>query len=135
MDTEKRPIRILIVDDMAQVRQDLRVVLPLFGSEAGIPLKVVGEAGDGQEAIRQAQVLQPDVVLMDLAMPLLDGYAATQAIKASHRDIRVIALTVHGSRASRERALQAGVDDFIEKGGSVRELVNVIYRGQATFSP
>jgi DNA-binding NarL/FixJ family response regulator len=126
MNTEKRPIRILIVDDMAQVRHDLRAVLPLFGSEAGISLLVVGEAGDGQEAIQQAQVLQPDVVLMDLAMPILDGYSATQTIKASHRNIRVIALTVHGSQASREKALQAGADGFIEKGISVRELVDVL---------
>jgi NarL family two-component system response regulator LiaR len=126
MDTENLPIRILIVDDMAQVRHDLRAVLPLFGSEAGILLQVVGEAGDGQEAIQQAQDLQPDVVLMDLAMPLLDGYAATQAIKASHREIRVIALTVHSSPASREKALQAGADGFIEKGFSVRELVDVL---------
>jgi DNA-binding NarL/FixJ family response regulator len=126
MDTENRPIRILIVDDMVQVRHDLRTVLPLFGSEAGILLQVVGEAGDGQEAIRMAQVLQPDVVLMDLAMPMLDGYSATQIIKASHRNIRVIALTVHGSQASRAKALQAGSDVFIEKGISVRELVDAL---------
>jgi DNA-binding NarL/FixJ family response regulator len=126
MNTENRPIRILIVDDMAQVRHDLRTVLPLFASEASIPLQVVGEAGDGQEAIRQAQILQPDVVLMDLVMPLLDGYSATQAIKASDRNIRVIALTVHGSRASRAKALQAGADCFIEKGTSVRELVDAL---------
>jgi DNA-binding NarL/FixJ family response regulator len=126
MNSEKRAIRVLIVDDMAQVRHDLCTVLPLFGDEAGIPIQVVGEAGDGLEAIRQAQALHPDAVLMDLAMPLLDGFAAAQAIKAENPDIRVIALTVHGSQASRAKACLAGMDGFVEKGDPWGEILQAI---------
>ncbi len=116
MNTAKSPIRVLIVDDMAQVRRDLRLVLPLSGEQAGITIQVVGEACNGQDAIQMAADLQPDVVLMDLAMPVLDGSAATREIKLQNPAIRVIALTVHSDLASRERAGQAGVDGFFEKG-------------------
>lgn len=126
MNAGKPALRILIVDDMAQVRRDLRMILPLMGEEDGLPIQVVGEAGDGQEAIRLAHVLQPDVVLMDLAMPVLDGYAAAQAIKAQNPNIYVIALTVHSSQASRAKAQQSRVDGFVEKGVPVREILLAI---------
>lgn len=113
--------RILIVDDIRQVREELRNLLKLEGN-----IEVAGEAANGLEAIHQAHVLQPDVVLMDLEMPVLDGYEATRQIKALYPDCRVVALTLHGYAAAREKALQAGVDFFIEKGTLLDTLVRAI---------
>lgn len=114
-------IRVLIVDDMAQVRRDLRTVLSLTGE-----VDIVGEAGDGEEAIRQAETLQPEVVLMDLEMPVLDGFAATRRIKANCPSMRVVALTIHSYPSARSKAFQAGVDDFIEKGASLEKIIQTI---------
>ena len=119
-------IRVLIVDDMAQVRRDLRTVLPLAGQAAGLQLEIVGEAGNGQEAIGQVSTLQPNVVLMDLEMPVMDGYEATRQIKRRWPSCRVVALTVHGYEAAQQQALQAGVDAFIVKGAPVETLVQAI---------
>jgi DNA-binding NarL/FixJ family response regulator len=113
--------RVLIVDDSSQVRRELRTLLPLAGG-----IEIVGEASDGREAIRLAQALQPEVVLMDLEMPVLDGYEATRQIKASSPSCRVVALTVHGYEAARQKASQSGVDVFLVKGGSVETLVQAI---------
>ena len=121
------PLRILIVDDMPQVRQDLRTALALAGEAAGLQLEIVGEAGDGRMAVRHAGALRPEVVLMDLEMPLLDGYTATRQIKAFSPGIRIIALTVHGDPESREKALQAGVDSLIVKGEAVQSLLDALF--------
>jgi DNA-binding NarL/FixJ family response regulator len=118
---ERSRRRVLIVDDSAQVRRELRILLPLAGD-----IEIVGEAPDGQEAIRLAQALQPEVVLMDLEMPILDGYEATRQIKAGSPSCRVVALTVYGDPASRNRAAQAGVDAFLVKGISAESLVQAI---------
>ncbi len=117
--------RILLVDDSAQVRQELRTLLPLAAD-----IQIVGEAADGREAIRLAQALQPDVVLMDLEMPVLDGYEATRQIKAGFPACRVVALTVHGYEAARQKASQSGVDVFLLKGVSVETLVQAISEGR-----
>jgi len=119
-------IRVLIVDDMAQVRHDLRTVLPLVGQAAGLQIEVVGEAGNGQEAVQQAASLQPDVVLMDLEMPVMGGYEATRQIKACSPDCRVIALTIHSDETVRQQASQAGVDDFIVKGAPMDSLIHAM---------
>ena len=119
-------VRVLIVDDMAQVRQDLRTVLPLAGQAAGLQIDVVGEAGNGQEAVQRAMALEPDVVLMDLEMPVMGGYEATRQIKGRWPSCRVVALTVHGYEAAQQQALQAGVDVFIVKGAPVETLVQAI---------
>ena len=119
-------IRVLIVDDMAQVRHDLRTVLPLAGEVAGLQIKVVGEAGDGQEAIQRATALEPDVVLMDLEMPVMDGYEATRQIKGRWPSCRVVALTVHGYEAAQQKAMQAGADMFLVKGAALESLVQAI---------
>jgi DNA-binding NarL/FixJ family response regulator len=119
-------IRVLIVDDMAQVRRDLRTVLSLAGQAAGLQIEVVGEAGNGQEAIQRATALEPDVVLMDLEMPVMGGYEATRQIKTHSPDCRVIALTIHGDETVRQKANQAGVDVFIVKGAPVETLVQAI---------
>jgi len=119
-------MRVLIVDDTAQVRQGLRTLLPLAGEAAGLPLEIAGEAGTGREAIVQAAALSPDVVLMDLEMPELDGYAATQAIKAGRFSTRVVALTVHGEPEARQKAQAAGVDAFVEKGAALPLLLQAM---------
>jgi DNA-binding NarL/FixJ family response regulator len=85
--------RVLIVDDNAQVRRELHTMLALAGE-----IDVVGEAADGQEALRQVKALQLDVVVMDMEMPVMDGYEATRQIKAISPDCRVVALTVHATR-------------------------------------
>jgi DNA-binding NarL/FixJ family response regulator len=121
-----RPMRVLIVDDMPQVRQGLRTLLPLAGEATDRPLEIVGEAGTGREAIVQAAALEPDVVLMDLELPELDGYAATQAIKAGRPATRVVALTVHGEPQARQRAQAAGVDAFVDKGAALPLLLQAM---------
>jgi DNA-binding NarL/FixJ family response regulator len=113
--------RVLIVDDNPQVRQELRTLLPLAGE-----IEVVGEAADGLEAVHLAQILQPQVILMDLEMPLMDGYQAARQIKAVCPDCRVVALTVYGDAASRIQATQAGIDVFLVKGVAVDALVQAI---------
>jgi len=124
-----KAIRVLIVDDVTQVRQDLRTVLALVGdADTEHPIEVVGEAANGLEAIHQADALQPDVVLMDLEMPVLDGYEAARQIKAHCPACRLIALTVNDYEAARQKAVQVGMDAFIVKGAPVEILVQTISR-------
>ncbi len=113
--------RVLIVDDAPDVRQDLRLLLQLRGER-----EIVGEAANGQEAIRQAEALRPAVVLLDLEMPVMDGFAAAREIKSRLPSCRVIALTVHDDPAAREKAGEASVDAFLVKGGSIRALLGAI---------
>jgi DNA-binding NarL/FixJ family response regulator len=125
-----KSIRVLIVDDIARVRKDLRTVLLLTGNNAGITIEIIGEAANGQEAVQLAEVLQPEVILMDLAMPVLDGFEATWQIKKHAPTCKVIALTVHDYEAARQKAAQSGVDVLFVKGGPVDQLVQTI-AGQA----
>jgi two-component system, NarL family, response regulator NreC len=119
-------VRILIVDDTPQVRSDLRTILPLAGELNGLSIEISGEAGDGYDAIRLAGELRPDVVLMDLSMPRLDGYSATQAIKALYPNTKILVLTVNSAQEAQQKAYQAGADGFIEKGAPVSELIHQI---------
>jgi DNA-binding NarL/FixJ family response regulator len=108
------------VDDVKEVRQNLRTALTLSGN-----IEVVGEAADGSEAVHLTESLQPDVVLMDLEMPVMDGYEATRQIK-SRFTTTVIALTVHDYESAREKANQSGVDAFLVKGAPVKTVVQTI---------
>jgi NarL family two-component system response regulator LiaR len=119
--------RILIVDDLAHVRRELSTILGLTPG-----LEVVGEAADGLEAVRQAEALHPDVVLMDLVMPGLDGIEATRQIKRRGLARSVVVLTLHGGPAARDKAAQAGADAFVEKGTDITALVEAIRRAAAT---
>ncbi len=114
-------IRLLIVDDQEGVRQDLRTALELMRG-----LEVIGEAADGFEAVRQAEVLGPDVVLMDLKMPGMDGFEATRQIKARRLARSVVALTIYGDDSAREQAVRVGVDAFVEKGTPIQALAETI---------
>ena len=122
-DNRNPSIPVLIVDDVEAVRRDLRTALTLAGN-----IEIVGEAGNGLEAVRLAESLAPAVVLMDLEMPVMDGYEAASRIKVRLPACRVIALTVHGYESARRRAFQSGVDDFVIKGAPLESLVSVISR-------
>lgn len=120
-------IRLLIVDDMTQVRQELRSLLPLAGDIYGLPVEIVGEARDGHEAVELAQSLQPAVVLMDLEMPRLNGYEATRILKAKLLAPRVVALTIYNHTQVEDRAIQSGVDQLVEKGCPIRDILQAIH--------
>ncbi len=113
--------RVLIVDDIAGVRHELRILLDLSGH-----VRVIGEAADGAEAVRLAVELRPDVVLMDLEMPVLDGYAATRLVKEALPGCRVIALSIHEDAAARQKAVEAGMDSFVSKASRLQELLDAI---------
>jgi DNA-binding NarL/FixJ family response regulator len=112
--------RILIVDDAADVRRDLRLLLEIAG------LEVVGEAADGREAIEKAALLHPDVVVSDLAMPLLDGYATAAAIRAALPQCRLVALSIYSDDSGRRKARAAGFDAFVVKGAPLLQLLGAI---------
>ena len=114
-------IRVLIVDDVEQVRQDLRTLL-MLSSE----LEIIGEAANGVEAVNLTESLNPDVVLMDLEMPVLDGYEATRQIKTRCPACRVVALTVHDYESARTEAQRSGVDAFLVKGAPVESIVQTL---------
>jgi DNA-binding NarL/FixJ family response regulator len=122
-------IRLLIVDDQAHVRRELSKLLGLIEG-----LEVAGEAANGLEAVRQAEALSPDVVLMDLVMPRLDGIEAARQIKGRGLAQGVVVLTMHADAGARRAAAQAGADAFIEKGTDIPTLIKAIRRaaGQQT---
>ena len=131
--TTSGQIRILLADDHMMVRSGLATVLGVYDD-----MKLVGEAGDGEEAIRLCESLRPDVVLMDLLMPNVDGVAATRTIKERWPEIQVIALTSFKDKEYVEGALKAGASGYLLKNVSAEELVGAIRRavaGQPSLSP
>jgi DNA-binding NarL/FixJ family response regulator len=122
----EKNIRVLIVDDIYRVRQELATVLELAARLSQPGVQVVGEAQDGISAIELVDMLQPDVVLMDLEMPGMDGYLATRTIKSSNPSIKVIIFTIHGEGNERQKASEAGADAFLEKGTPIRDLLQII---------
>ena len=113
--------RVLIVDDVPQVRRELRTLLPLLDD-----VEIVGEAGDGRSAIELATALQPDIVLMDVEMPIVDGLTATRSIKQQYPLCRIIILSIHNEEAVRVQARAAGADHFIDKGAPLTTLMQAI---------
>ena len=109
-------IRVLIVDDSAHAREGLRALL------ATLPdVEIAGEACNGQDALQSITTVHPEVVLMDVQMPVMDGLEATRQIKQRWPDITVIMLTIYGAR--QRAALDAGADVFVVKGGDPERLV------------
>jgi DNA-binding NarL/FixJ family response regulator len=126
-------IRVLVADDQAIVRDGLVTVLDLTDD-----VEVVGEAADGADAVRLAVELRPDVVLMDLRMPVLDGAGATARILAAAPGTRVLVLTTFADDASIAAALRAGAIGYLTKDAGRRELLSAVRaaaEGQAVFDP
>ncbi len=128
-------IRVLIVDDQALLRAGLRVLL-----ESEDDIAVVGEAGDGEEAISLARATRPDVVLMDIRMPVLDGVEATKRIVADDRleGVRVLILTTFESDEYLFEALTVGASGFLVKDSDPTDVltaVRVLSSGEALLSP
>jgi NarL family two-component system response regulator LiaR len=127
------PIRVMLVDDHAVVREGLRSYLEL---EEG--LDIVGEASNGREAVRRAREWRPDVILMDLVMPEMDGVEATKAIREQLPATRVIVLTSFIEEDKVIPAIQAGANGYLLKNVSAPELVKAIqaaHGGQAQLDP
>lgn len=125
--------RILLADDHGVVRQGLRAVLARDAS-----FEVIGESGDGREAVRLAEALQPNVVIMDISMPQLNGIeAAKQIVKANPRT-HIIILSMHSDETYLMRALQAGVKGYLLKESAEEDLnraVRMVAQGKPFFSP
>ena len=128
-----KPIAVLIVDDHSVVREGLRVFLQL---QDGI--EVAGEAGDGEEALEQALALRPDVILMDLVMPKLDGVGAMRELRARVPESRVIVLTSFLDDERLLPAIQAGAAGYLLKNSEPAELVRAIraaHGGETIIDP
>jgi DNA-binding NarL/FixJ family response regulator len=126
-------IRVLIVDDQALVRAGFRMIL-----EAEPEIEVVGEAGDGDEAVAEARRLEPDVVLMDVRMPELDGIEATRRLLADGTSTKVVMLTTFDLDQYVYEALRAGASGFLLKDVPPEQLVAGIYTvasGDALLAP
>jgi DNA-binding NarL/FixJ family response regulator len=124
---------VLIADDQALVRVGLRKIL-----DAEADAEVVGEAGDGEEAVAEARRLRPDVVLMDIRMPTLDGIEATRRIVTAHPSTRVLVLTTFGLDSYVYEALHAGASGFMLKDAPPEEIaaaVGILARGDALLAP
>lgn len=129
----KEAIRLLITDDHPVVRAGLEGMLSRQPD-----MEVVGEAGDGAEAVRLADRLEPDLVLMDLRMPLMDGVAATEEIKSLHPEMQVLVLTTYDSDADILRAIEAGATGYLLKDAPREELyeaVRAASQGKVLFAP
>jgi DNA-binding NarL/FixJ family response regulator len=126
-------VRVLIADDQALVRGGFRMIL-----DAREDMEVVGEAGDGEEAVALAEGLQPDVVLMDVRMPSMDGIEATRLIAASNSRARIIMLTTYDLDEYVFAALRAGASGFMLKDvrpPDLVEAIRVVARGDALLAP
>jgi DNA-binding NarL/FixJ family response regulator len=114
-------IRVLIADDHRLFAEALEVILA--GDER---ITVIGHAGDGEEAVRLATELHPDVVLMDISMPVMDGIDAAQAIRSTDGNACILMLTGSNSRTDVDRARQAGASGYVTKDRIASELIDAI---------
>ena len=128
-----KAIRILICDDHAVVREGLRA---LIGTEPG--MEIVGEAGDGEQAVEAVRALRPDVTLLDMVMPRMDGLEAIKAIKGEFPEARILVLTSFAEDDMVFPAIKAGALGYLLKDSSPDELVRAIRdvnRGEASLHP
>ncbi|MCR6482039.1 response regulator transcription factor [Amycolatopsis sp. OK19-0408] len=127
------PVRVLLVDDQALFREALATLLATNDD-----ITVVGEAGNGDEALSRVAALKPDVVLMDLRMPVLDGVGATRALRLAHPDVQVIALTTFDDDEDVFAALRAGAVGYLLKDVSSARLIEAVLaaaRGESVLQP
>jgi len=115
------PLRVLIADDHRLFAEALEAIL--VGDER---IEVVGQASDGSQAVELARKLDPDVVLMDVSMPVLDGFEATRQIRAESESVRVLMLTGSNSRDDVDRSREAGASGYVTKDRIASELVSAI---------
>lgn len=130
---DQRKIQVLIVDDHAVLRAGLRTLLNLQPD-----LEVVGEAGEGGEALEKVRRLQPDVVLMDLGLPDMEGLEVTAELKKRHPHVKVLILTMHEDRHYLYPALKAGASGYLVKRAADTELIEAIrasHRGDVFLHP
>jgi len=128
-----KPIKILIADDHPLIRQGLQVVI-----EAQPDLKLVGEADNGEQAVQRVKALQPDIVIMDLQMPVKDGLAATREISQSVPQAQVLILTSFPDDENVYAAIKAGAVGFLLKDSSAEYLldaIRIVYRGESVLHP
>ncbi|MBE0428296.1 MAG: response regulator transcription factor [Thermoleophilia bacterium] len=126
-------IRILLADDHAILRSGL---MRLLGEESDI--EIVGEAENGREAVQKTQELHPDIVLMDIGMPVMNGMEATKQIKKRDNDVKVLVLTMHDNEEYLFQVLQAGASGYVLKKAADSDLVNAIHvvsRGDCFLYP
>jgi DNA-binding NarL/FixJ family response regulator len=134
--TADRPVRVLLVDDQPLLRTGFRMIL-----ESEPDIAVVGEAGNGERAVEEARVLQPDVVLMDIRMPRMDGVEATRLITGTQRassQVKVLILTTFDLDEYIVEALRAGASGFLLKDVPPDDLVDairIVARGDAVVAP
>lgn len=127
------PIRVLLADDHTLIRAGIRMVVA-----AQSDLSVVGEAGDGREAVALAASLSPDVAVLDIGMPSLNGIEACRQIRDAHPDIQVVMLSMHSDEGYVLRALKAGAKAYLLKDSAEADLANAIRAaasGKSFFSP
>ena len=126
-------VRLVLVDDHPVVRRGLRALLDTFDE-----VEVVGEAADGEAAVREAQLLRPDVVLMDIRLPVLDGVEATRRISAAVPEVAVLVLTMYDDDATVLTAMRAGARGYLLKGAEQDEIVaaiRAVAAGQVIYGP
>ncbi|MDB6127269.1 MAG: degU 2 [Verrucomicrobia bacterium] len=131
--TAKKQITILLAEDHAVVRQGLSALLNADGH-----FKMIGEARNGREAVDMAKALSPDVILMDIAMPILNGLEATRQIIAANPSAKIMILSAHSDDEYIERMNEAGVAGFLEKQTSAEILtksIQEVAQGKRVFSP
>ncbi len=127
------PIRILIADDHDVVRSGLRALLDRTEG-----FTVVAEAANGEEAVRLSQETTPDVAILDISMPVMNGVDVARHIKHHHPAIRILMLTIHESEEYVRLAISAGADGYVLKNADREELrtaVQTVYQGRPFFSP
>ncbi len=126
-------IRVLLVDDHAILRAGLRALL-----KAEADIEVVDEADDGSEAVAKAERLSPDVILMDISMPVMDGLEATRRIHQSYPEVKILVLTIHDNKEYLFQVLEAGGSGYLVKKSADTELISAIravHRGEVFLSP
>jgi DNA-binding NarL/FixJ family response regulator len=128
-----KKIRILLADDHTVVREGIRMLLESRGD-----FEVIAQASDGREAVKLAGEQHPDVVLMDISMPILNGLTATRQIVKQYPDVKVLVLTMHEDHEAVSQILKAGASGYIVKKSAASDLfgaIEAVCEGQAFFSP